>query len=249
MEYATRVFVDPLNNEAWDLLKVHADLLEDGALLKRVSLVYKHQRLRLRIPVYRNMQWTYDLISLVVKEISTRVDHNVSPWPLVGYALEHSREDIEPKYALLRSDTEIILTPMARTDEEMGWSKRMQLIPAVQDVGRDLLAALKAVTPILHSMQHVSVGCILIHPDSNPWSAALSRPDWVEVRLEGRDSRFRGGAVARVVICGKVRESCAGTDIIFLFSLFHSSASVMKIVIRLTRDDSFFFQLILLRKF
>jgi len=210
VEYATRVFVDPLNKEDWDLLQVHANLLEDWGLLKSVSLVYKHQRLRLRISVCRNMQWMYDLISLVVKEISTRVDHDIAPWPSLGYASEHDREDSEPMYALLRSDTEVILTPIARTDKELGWSKRMQLIPAVQDVGRDLLVELEAVIPILHSMQHVPVGCIFIHPDSCPWNAAVNRPDWVEVRLEGTDGRFQGGAVARLVFCGEVRQSCAG---------------------------------------
>ena len=211
VEYATRVFVDPLNPEDWDLLQVHADLLEGGGLLKSVSLVYKHQRLTLRIPVYRNRRRMHDLISLVVKDISCTVDHNISLWPSLGPSSEHGRIVNEPMYGLVRNDTEIILTPVTPTNvNTRDWSKRMQLIPAMQDIGRDVLVALEAVIPMLYSIQHVQVGCIFIHPNSCPWSAPLNRPDWVEVRLVGKDGLLRGDTVARVVFCGEVRESCAG---------------------------------------
>lgn len=252
VEYATRVCVDPLRIEDWELMQVHADILEGGGLLSLVSLVYTGQKLRFRIPTLSNNRQKNDMISLVVRDISTAVDLGSSLWPTVGDASEDDHDDIKPTYGLLRSDTEVIITPLTRTKKDMfdayAWSQPLQVIPTIQDVGQEVLTTLESVTPLLHSIQDVPVGCIFIHPNSYQASAALNRPEWVEVRIEGTKNTVHNGVMARVFFSAEVRESCAGRCTPFRDTIRNLNASVMKINIGLTRDDSIFFQLILLRK-
>lgn len=234
IHYVTQVHLDPWTIEDWDLLQVHADLLEGGGFLKSVSVIYRHQVLKLNIPVYRNQRWMSDVISLIVQDLScsssvTGGHHKKSSvWPCLD---EPSTKDekadtktlhdsMTTTYGLLRSDTEVIIAPKTRTPNEDGtivdphlWSARLQVIPSLQDIGQQVLIDLEEVSPLLRPVQNVPVGCIILHPHSCPWSATSSnRPKWVElVRLE--ESKNESDAeitVARILFSEEIPELCVG---------------------------------------
>jgi Peroxisome biogenesis factor 1, N-terminal len=198
--------------EDWELLQVHSEILEGGGLLKGLSVVYLHQTLRLRIPIHTNNRRTYEVISLVVRDISTLVDHeSSSPWPKFEDGSEDKGHNDKPTYGLLRSDTEVLVTPKVRTIENAFdatvWSEPLQVTPALQDIGQDLVSAVQRVTA-LHPIQYVDVGRIFINPSSCHWSALSGFSQWVEVRLFGGPPS--SCKLAKVVFSRDVRESFAG---------------------------------------
>jgi hypothetical protein len=220
VRYATRVQVDPLTTEDWELLQVHAELLEDGAFLKQISLVYRDQRLRLSLPTARMAAAKQrDTIQVTVQDISTTVEMPSSPWPELldednAGSTAHDEEDY---VALLTRDTEIVITPKPRSKEDMfdpsSWSEPLQVIPGALDVQKETSAEFQDRLLDLAPLHAPPPGCILVHPNSIAWHPLVIGSEWVQV--SSADNSAEGKVVmARLLTSIDLPENYTGTLLI-----------------------------------
>jgi hypothetical protein len=100
----TKLLVEPVSVEDWELLEVHSQELELGGLLQQVSVVFANQRL--------SLQLERDSVEVVVKETFTMEESSI--WPT-------TRECEAPPCVLLVQDTEVIVEPKPRPPSER-WS-------------------------------------------------------------------------------------------------------------------------------
>jgi len=190
---ATRVQVDPVSIEDWELLQVHAELLEHGMLLNQLSIVYQDQRLEV-IPPGSTNENPMDRIHVVVKEILTVVDDpSSSIWPESSSYDDSPQEATEqqvniPNVAMLKSNTEIVISPKPRDKraDPTQWTGPLQIIPGVLDsTPLSVVIGTNKREPYFSSTTKVSPGRILVHPLSLPFLESSLQPHnnmWVQIK-------------------------------------------------------------------
>lgn len=235
LSHATRVQVDPVSTEDWELLQVHAEVLENGGLLKQVSLVYTDQQLEFRLPTKQQ-----NTIRVVVKEISTTSSSSSSLWP---DSIDTSDSDaLNETVALLASNTEVIITPMPRKTDDIvdpeAWSQALQIIPCGEDFG---LRPLPNIIPGSQNLPKITPGCVLVHPNSIGWNPELFS-GWAQMgQCADLGNSEQGSAMAvRLISSSEIPEGVAGTSL-YLANSWWYNVSRMKIDIGLASDDSMFF--------
>lgn len=216
VKFATRVHVDPVTFQDWELLRVHADRLEEGWLLKCVTFIYKQQCLKLIVPALTGLMQMKDVIHVVVTDLSfSNCEAVLSPWP-VSEELRSRADDTNDSenYALLRTDTEVIINPKSRSRNDMispyQWSKALKLIPSAEDIGSDVVFSLRETVQDINPIQDVMVGCISLNSKDFQLGILNDEIQWVEIQLEGCQERAGNGTIARVVLSDSIPESCAG---------------------------------------
>lgn len=242
VQYATRVQVEPLTVEDWELLQVHAELLEGGAFLKQVSVVYRNQQLSLSVSISQHQQQQRDTIQVLVQDISTSMvealssssssiwpelpDENKSNEKTTGH--DDGEEEESDFVALLTSDTEIIITPKPRAKETnrfdpTSWSDALQVIPGALDVipRRTLTALQDQLLPELIPSHLAPIGCVVVHPSSIAWDTkTVGISEWVQMTSSENTTNGKV-VVARLVILADMQENCTGTS--FYFDCFQWS--------------------------
>ena len=224
LHYATRVRVDPVTTEDWELLQIHAQVLENGALLKQVSILYQGQQLELRLAAMNQRQ--EDRIRVIVKELSITVDDmSSSPWPELSSTNSDPSGDAyddEPQsaiVAILSSNTEIIVTPMPQRAEEtfdpMAWSEPLQVIASAQDAFGLQAFSSSSILGIHKSTPKVSPGCVMVHPHSIPWDN-YAGSGWAQimVQLSSSDTTVKTKVLpVQLITSQTIPEDTAGTSL------------------------------------
>jgi hypothetical protein len=181
----TKLLVEPVSVEDWELLEVHSQELELGGLLQQVSVVFTNQRL--------SLQLKRDSVQVVVKEIFT-TEESSSIWPTTTH-----KELEAPPCVLLVQDTEVIVEPKPRPPSEQWSTPPLRLIPCREDWsdGMRNLARRANITSLV-----VPPGCVLVNPTC--WK---SDNEWAMIVLESRQDQMR---LVRVMTSRLVPEHDAG---------------------------------------
>lgn len=187
--HASRIQVDPLTTADWELLQVHAEEFERGAILKQVSVVTSGQQLKFRIQ--------NDFIHVMVQEIRTALDD--SPWP----AYSDDGEIETPQAVMLVNDTEMVVTPKPRPPSKSvyGWSVPLQVVPCTDDKNA---AALEFSDRLLSKRLDVLPASMVVHPDT--WDSTFG--DWARVCEDGNKDNF---LLARIETSQDIPTEQAGT--------------------------------------
>jgi hypothetical protein len=157
--------------------------------LEQLSTVYQDQRLEL-IPPGLTKNNPMDRIHVVVKEISTVGDDpSSSIWPdtLFHDSPQGSSKQDFPNVAMLKSNTEIVISPKPRDKrpDPAQWTCPLQIVPGVLDsTGLSIVNTPNDPLPAFPSLPEVSPGCILVHPRSLALESS-SKPSgkmWVHMK-------------------------------------------------------------------
>jgi hypothetical protein len=180
IEYATRVLVEPMTVEYWELLEIHAECMENRSLLQQVSVVYPNQILHLNIGKFD------DRIRLIVKEVTSESTSSSSsssssspsqPSTSVWPKLEESTSTASTRSlpcVLLVQDTEVVVSPKPRpAKKSIPWSSPLRLIPSDADWGDETLEILSTISN--QEALAVEPGCIIVHNADHEW--ARVKPD------------------------------------------------------------------------
>jgi hypothetical protein len=210
--HGTRVNVEPMTVDDWELLQVHAEELERGALLHQVSVVYPNQQLSLRLQ--------RDTIEVVVKEILTLKDED-SIWPSTA---EDGDDEVSsraaPPCVLLVQDTELIVSPKPRPKLDNNWSAPLRLVPCQGDWSSSMLELPKQLSLAKQCDQHViPPGCILVHPEC--WN---SPQEWARIKtVVETANEDTASCLVHIIQSPLIRKQQAGTSnatIGFVFVFF-----------------------------
>lgn len=210
--HATRILMEPLSTESWELLEVHGEFMQQGAFLSQLSLVYPNQKLTLHVG--------NDRVEMIVKEVSadgtTSTEVSTSVWPkLVN---EVGGGDTDPSLAavidrpvcvLLVQNTEVIVSPKPRQSKEStSWTTPFRLIPSDEDWGE----ARKNILPLYSDMNPLQVdpGSILVPNDE--WNVGC---DWALVKAssdQAGEATCKRDALIRVETSTQIPSKCAGKE-------------------------------------
>ncbi len=207
---ATRAHFEPVTTEDWELLQVHAELLEQGGLLEQLSLVYLDQPLAL-IP--RASKHGINRIHVVVREISTLFRESLSLWPdLIDDDSYESTVMKKPGVAMLANNTEIIITPKPRTKacDAVSWSNPLQVVPGALDIRLESWASLQEKLPGIQRLPLMAPGCILIHPDSISLNPSWVEMEWMRMRVANIESKRGEVRSVRVILSSDTPKATAG---------------------------------------
>ena len=213
IEHATQVLVEPTSVEDWELLEIYSNLMEEGGLLRQISIIYPNQSLALCVDAM-------DRVKMRVKEVTTRDSHdlgndNISIWPdLPSNRSEYSERSREvkesPKCVLLVQDTEIIVEPKTRQKtKNPSWTNPFRLIPSDLDWGMSL-EKLSSLTE--KKSFHVDPGCVLIKSEQWPF-----KTDWAHIKSNNSDQM----RVVRIMTSSEVPRNSAGMLITGYFQMFY----------------------------
>ena len=118
---AHTVNVEPLSYEDWELLETGAQLLEDGALLRQVSVLFPGQILPLWVG-RKDLAW--------VRVLSDSFQQPVSAWPTTAkFASEFQSESC---FRLVQ-DTRLVVAPKARPKTHSSHSSPLRVFPTIED--------------------------------------------------------------------------------------------------------------------
>lgn len=206
---ATRVQVEPCTTQDWELLEVHADVLEGGGLLKQLSLVYRDQLVALTVNDSRNVK---DHIHIMVKEISTAVEESRSIWP-------ESSDDSPPftstrEVAMLSNSTEIVITPKPRKNTlgPQSWSTPLQVVPGALDFRQQTSTNRhNNILSGLRQLPTVPPGCVLVHPDSSLVNSIPTETHWMQMKASTTSSTEGVIRLVRIVFSSDIPLRSAGT--------------------------------------
>jgi hypothetical protein len=189
----TKLLVEPVSVEDWELLEVHSQELELGGLLQQVSVVFANQRLSLKL--------NRDSVQVVVKETFTTEESSI--WPTT-----HQEEWEAPPCVLLVQDTEVIVEPKPRPPSEQWSTPPLRLIPCQEDWSDGMLNLARRA--IITSLV-VPPGCVLVNPTC--WK---SDNEWAMIVLESRQDQM---PLVRVMTSPLVPEHDTGrstkSDLVF----------------------------------
>ncbi len=213
IEYAVQVLVEPASVEDWELLEIYSNLMEEGGLLRQVSVIYPKQPLALRVD-------GIDRVNIRVKEVRTQDSpdpgNDENPiWPDLpsissGCGQRSREEKSSPKCVLLIQNTEMIVEPKTRQKKKNpSWSNPFQLIPSDLDWGRSLskLSSLTGRDPF-----HVDPGCVLVKTEQWPFES-----EWAQIKSHNSDQM----RVVRIMTSPDVPRSSAGMSIASYFRIFY----------------------------
>jgi hypothetical protein len=172
VECGTRVDVEPLTTEDWELLEVHAEDVERGDLLSQVSVVYAHQILSL----YVGNQG--DKVKIRVKAVQTASSMSDSSiWPDVvnpdRYTSNSEESRTAPSCVLLVQNTRMIVLPKPKHVKKMPtWTSPLRLIPSEVEWGEalDILLRISDVQSF-----HCEPWAVLVNAEQWPHNSEWSR--------------------------------------------------------------------------
>jgi len=165
---AQRVEFVPVDVQDWELLEMHSEELENGLLLKQVSIVYHDQILPVFIPRDPESTSSFFMTAFVKVIIHSLFDESESPC------------------ARLVESTEVCIKPLKRGENggySYGKSSPLRLLPTLDDIPRTALdlcrEGLKGLgcfheksfscnEPIFHYHQPLSVPefSVIVHPET-----------------------------------------------------------------------------------
>ncbi|CAJ1961407.1 unnamed protein product [Cylindrotheca closterium] len=132
----TKVHVEPVSANDWELLQCDSAVLQRGGFLQQVSVVYSKQHLHLKMD--------NDWVELLVGRIESSND-----------------DDEKIVFGLLRQDTEVIIAPRTREKKDIvDWSPPQTLIPSQDDWNEAMLQLHK--TMELEPLS-LAPGCVLVN--------------------------------------------------------------------------------------
>jgi hypothetical protein len=213
IEYGTRIFMEPVTTEDWELLEIHGEAMEKGELLGQVSVVYLNQILNLRIGDGD------DRVRVVVSEItgassSVCSSATSSVWPtnpIESLNLQPNSDSLSSSLlecALLVRNTEVVISPKPRpAKRNIPWSCPLRLIPSDLDWGEALrsLSKMTKCEPFI-----VDHGSILVHSDQ--WKHESC---WARIRPERSSSKNLHERLVKVMTSPRVPRHHAGRSMNF----------------------------------
>jgi hypothetical protein len=186
VEHGTRVLVEPVTVEDWELLEIYSDFVEQGGLLSQVSVIYQDQNLTLRVG---------DGIDRVKVKVTEATGSSLG----TTCAKEDSIRPLS--CVLLIQDTEVIVSPKARsTKKVLPWSSPLRLIASDIDWGTSC-ATLSRLTNM--EAIYVEPGCVLVHCDQWPFESR-----WARIKPE--NPTLNQMRVVRVTTSSKMPPNDAG---------------------------------------
>ena len=207
VDYGSRVLVDPLTTEDWELLEIHSQAMEYGGLLNQISVVYLNQMLELSIGTGN------DVVRMAVKETESGsfASMESSVWPeMVTPALLSSGEDDgkssqTPPCVLMMQDTEVVIAPKPRAQKKTAsWSSPLRLLPSDEDWGE----VSKDLSDIVDVRSFsVAPSCVLVNTDQWPYKNV-----WARIRSSKSSGKNASERVVRVVAVSDVPMNQAGTS-------------------------------------
>jgi Peroxisome biogenesis factor 1, N-terminal len=147
VEYGTRVEMEPLTTEDWELLEVHSEDMERGQLLSQVSVVYPKQILHFRVGNHG------DKVKILVRDVQTVSSSlDASIWPDVvkpeGCTSNSDEWSSTPSCVLLVQNTQVIVVPKPKLVKKMpSWTPPLRLIPSNVEWG-DALDVLLGISKV-----------------------------------------------------------------------------------------------------
>mmetsp|Transcript_15130 Transcript_15130/g.42077 ORF Transcript_15130/g.42077 Transcript_15130/m.42077 type:complete len:1083 (+) Transcript_15130:113-3361(+) len=185
VEYAVSVLVEPVSVEDWELLEIYGDFMENGGLLKQVSVIYRNQLLTLRVG-------KVDRVRIKVIEATARASASPkcdgsSIWPDISLddsysSIASNTDDTPQQFVLLIEDTEVIVSPKARSRKKNNpWSHPLRLIPCDSEWG----TSLKKLSSLANRESiYVEPGFVLVHTDL--WQFETK---WAQVKPDNYNSK------------------------------------------------------------
>jgi Peroxisome biogenesis factor 1, N-terminal len=216
IQYGTKVLMEPVTTDDWELLEIHGKMMEHGGLLNQLTVVYHYQHLSIRVG--------NDTVNMIVKKISSFNDDEQaisrSVWPsrktnevdIDSQPRLSSTTSVKPDCAILVQDTEVIIAPKPRLRKQQSssWLSPLQLIPSDQDWGDtlEILCRYSGTDPF-----RVDHGCIIISDEIWTFDS-----DWAMMRKAGPDTVKQitvpcvASTLVRVVRSSTIPSRNAGTN-------------------------------------
>ena len=144
--------VEPLSIEDWDLLETRAEFLEEGALLRQVSVVYANQKLPLWVGG-KDIAW----VNVLLENFSSD-QGNSGAWP-------QDNSFASEKMACLRlvANTRFCVIPKTKEESREKASPPFRVYPTTHDYAKPMIKLAES----LGSMQvSTTPNTALIHPDT-----------------------------------------------------------------------------------
>jgi hypothetical protein len=214
VQHATKVLVQPLTTEDWELMEMHSEGMELGGWLQQVSLVYTKQKLSLRVGTIGR-----DCVHLIVSEaVGNSGNYGIETHDSVGS--RWTSESVEAPCVLLVQDTEVIVKPKPRPSKKsISWSIPLRLIPCHLDWSQCLSNTVSRMTNYADDCQPLvaDAGCILVNTDV--WTFET---DWARIIPELTTTE-KSERIVRVVKSSRVSMDDAGTLKKFLILIFVST--------------------------
>ncbi|KAG7369145.1 cell division cycle protein 48 [Nitzschia inconspicua] len=159
IEYGTRVDMEPVSMEDWELLEIHSEAMESGELLNQISVVYPKQTLTFRVGRHG------DKVNVIVRDVQTvSPGSELSIWPDV-VSPNATMNTQRPNCVLLAQNTEVIISPKTRPAKKAAsWTPPLRLIPSDDEWGTAL-----SIFKRISEFEEMVVG---------PFSVLVSAEDW-----------------------------------------------------------------------
>jgi Peroxisome biogenesis factor 1, N-terminal len=199
IEYGTRVDVEPLTTEDWELLEIHSEAMEHGELLNQVSVVYPDQVLRFRVGS------NGDQVNIVVKGVQTASSalSESSIWPSIPSHKTSDEITTTTCCVLLVQDTEVVVAPKPRPSKRVSsWTPSLRLLPSDADWG-ETLDIFKRISALDGEELSVEPCSVLVNADNWQYDN-----EWSRVKPEKTKNLER---LVRVYTSPAVPLGCAGT--------------------------------------
>jgi len=211
LEDADSLNVDPLTCEDWELLETRAEFLEEGALLRQVSVVYPGQVLDL---------WVGAKDSARIRVLPENFDVvDDSPWPPLPDE-ENVYDDISSPSRCLRlvRDTRLCVTPKPRAAGDRSspqTSPPMRVYPTKDDYSKPMNDIAEALgTPQIKT----TPGTAVVHPTIKAKIPLLNPDDtsalvviWGEVNgPQSPNAQQKNSCVVQLVFSDEVPEGDIG---------------------------------------
>jgi hypothetical protein len=150
IQNASILNVEPLTVEDWELLETRAEFLEDGAMLRQVTVVYSEEKLRLWVGG-KDLAW----VRVLPENFSTQ--DNV--WP----DLDFSGSLCSPSSCLrLVADTRVCVVPKPKRSRPRA-SPPLRVYPTMDDYSEPMNGLALSIDK---KQVRTSPGTALIHPDT-----------------------------------------------------------------------------------
>lgn len=167
--------MEPLSVQDWELLEIQSHVMEQGGLLKQVSVIYQGQLLTLCVGRGG------DEVKMLVKDVAGGLSRSGSSiWPnfvdqtfsVNGYKSSTAPPE-QTLYALLVQGTEVVVVPKPRPPKQnISWTPSLRLIPSERDWGdaSDLLARLTGI-----KATRVAPWSVVVHEDQWQYESEWAR--------------------------------------------------------------------------
>jgi hypothetical protein len=204
---ATQIQMEPLTVEDWELLESCPEELEQGGLLRQVSVVYPNQMVQFKIhgSVVRLK------VTSVVQDDN---DSEYDGWPDASSdETTSTTHPSSPPCVLLVQDTEVIIAPKPRQQMLPPKTLQLRLLPSRGEMNPAIFDLVRQEEEYWHN---VSPGCILLSSQDLPTQNHSNQWAWVSATTTLTTTLTANTRLVRLVKSAHVPPSHAGTLVFFI---------------------------------